>query len=99
MEGQAHWITLAVVGAGGAAVLGLVWRATVAGRRRTHARRQFVCPFKDAHVSCELSRSTLNGRFIEVESCSAFDPPERVLCSRQCVALLNRHELPEAQHA
>jgi hypothetical protein len=37
-----------------------------------------------------MSKSTLTGRMIDVDTCSKFDPPERVSCERKCVDMLNQ---------
>jgi hypothetical protein len=89
MEGQAHWLTLGVVVGGGLLVL-LVAFLMGRWRHRTWVTKEFHCPYSDVDVTCEMSKSTLTGRMIDVDTCSKFDPPERVSCERKCVDMLNQ---------
>jgi hypothetical protein len=68
-------------------LLGVVLRGR---RHRMRAVRELRCPGTGEQVRCVISRDTLNGCWIDVESCTACDPPEQVRCARTCVGELNR---------
>lgn len=46
--------------------------------------RMFWCPVVDDNVTAQFQEE-LHGRRLAVTRCSAFGPPTRLTCSRQCV--------------
>lgn len=50
--------------------------------------RAFVCPINGAKVRLRYLESFPRGRPLEVTECSAFDPPDAVICDQRCLALL-----------
>ncbi|HEX6737087.1 MAG TPA: hypothetical protein VF310_02330 [Vicinamibacteria bacterium] len=52
----------------------------------------FLCPLQRGSVSCWFTRDVGTGQ-TRVVACSAFDPPDRVSCSQECVRLMNRGRL------
>jgi hypothetical protein len=53
------------------------------GRRRL-VRHTFWCPIRDRSVATEIQIDEWTLRPTDGRSCSAFDPPERVLCHKRC---------------
>ena len=51
--------------------------------------RTIVCPINRAKVRVRYLESFPRGRPLEVTECSAFNPPDAVLCNQRCLALLS----------
>ncbi len=77
------WIVPAALAA---AVILLVIRALGPRlfRRTLTWRYAFRCPVKERDVATEFRESEWDGRRLDVERCSAFDPPEDVRCDKAC---------------
>lgn len=79
---------LVIVLALGVAIVLLVWSVLVSAppiktRMAIHA---FWCPFRDRNVVAMFREDPWDGRRIEVETCSAFDP-RPVDCEQNCLEL------------
>jgi hypothetical protein len=58
--------------------------------------RTIVCPINGAKVRVRYLESFPRGRPIEVTACSAFNPPDAVICNQRCLALLADPAMPPA---
>jgi hypothetical protein len=65
-------------------VIGLMVSLLGSRGRRRLVPRVFWCPIRDRSVATEIQIDAWTLRPIDVRSCSAFDPPERVLCHKRC---------------
>ena len=52
--------------------------------------RMIVCPIHGTNVRVRFLESFPRGRPLEVTACSAFTPPDAVICSQRCLMLLAR---------
>jgi hypothetical protein len=50
--------------------------------------RTIVCPIHRTKVRLRFLESFPRGRPLEVTECSAFRPPDAVICNQRCLALL-----------
>jgi hypothetical protein len=89
----AGWVGL-VAAAYVAAVAAVVWRG---GRLERVQPGRLVCPRFHVLVSCRLVQDVRLGRWISVESCSAFGPLTRALCRQECLGLRNGELRPLLQ--
>jgi hypothetical protein len=74
------------LGAGVGAVAALGLRG---GQLERVQECRFECPRFRETVTCRISQDIRTGRWRQVESCSAFADPEKILCERECAKLLN----------
>jgi hypothetical protein len=51
-------------------------------------QRTIVCPLRGSKVHVRFLESFPRGRPLEVTACSAFNPPDAVICNQRCLALL-----------
>lgn len=49
--------------------------------------RNFWCPFRDRAVTVEFEETVWDGRLVDVNRCSLFEPPTAVACDKACVNL------------
>jgi hypothetical protein len=92
MTGQAHWLTLAFIAGGAAALLLMLWlegRASRAGRGKHYLSRTIECPKKHLMVDATFIQDNKTGAVDDVVRCTAFDDPERVTCRKYCGDELN----------
>ncbi len=80
------WLVAATTVAYVAAVLAVLRRG---GRLDGARANRLVCPRFRIPVDCQVVQDVRLGRWIEVESCSAFGPLTRALCRQECLRLLN----------
>jgi hypothetical protein len=90
MAGQAHWITGIVLLLGGFLVVGVPlllsrYRANFRG-----VRRELTCPKSKNSARVELVQFVPTQQFTGVFSCSEFEDPTRVRCSKGCIGEANR---------
>ena len=98
MEGEGpHWLTGAVILGGGLLVMALMWAAACVERRLVSVWRQLTCPERKTKETCRLTRDVDSGRLVDVESCSAFDRPGRVSCSKSCLRDLELASAPRVR--
>jgi len=50
---------------------------------------RFVCPLLKQPVACRIQQDVRIGRWLGVQSCSAFGDPEELSCGQECVRLMN----------
>jgi hypothetical protein len=67
-----------------ALVIGLMVRLLGSRGRRRLVPHTFWCPVRDRPVATEIQIDEWTLRPTDVRSCSAFDPPDRVLCHKRC---------------
>ena len=68
------------------AVFALALTLFVLSVRTRH--RTLVCPINGAKVRVRYLESFPRGRPLEVTKCSAFNPPDAVICNQRCLAVL-----------
>ena len=61
--------------------------------------RTIVCPIHGTKVRVRYLESFPRGRPLEVTACSAFRPPDAVICNQRCLALLAGPATPPADKA
>ena len=66
-------------------VLALVGAAARNGARLISRRRRVPCPARDGTFECLITTNVEIARDVEVESCSAFEPPGVVACDKMCL--------------
>jgi hypothetical protein len=98
MTGEAHWMTLAWLGATALGVLVIFFFMFRLDRRFRSIFRRWRCPVSETVVSGTMVQDTRTGEWTGVQSCSAFTPDTAICCERRCVANSNRpervHETP-----
>jgi len=62
-------------------------------------RRTIVCPIHGTKVQMEFLESFPRGRPLRVTACSAFKPPDAVLCNQRCLAQLTDAAAPSDSKA
>lgn len=92
MEGEAHWLTGALILGGGLLILVLMRIASRSGGRLVSQRRRVVCPTKNNTFECLVTHNVDGDLDTDIESCSAFDPPGIVPCDKACL----RHRSPQS---
>lgn len=94
MEGNGHWSLLLLFAVSFVPLVGVVvYGLFLAGRGRSFFRRELVCPERGTVAECGISRS-VDGRLMEIRTCSHLSPPGLVDCAQAC--LRNARE-PEVQ--
>jgi hypothetical protein len=58
--------------------------------------RTIVCPIHGTEVRVRFLESFPRRRPLEVTACSAFRPPDAVICRQRCLPLLARPAAPQA---
>ena len=76
------WLTVGTFGL--ALLMALAATMLDAPGRRRIVSRAFWCPFRDRTLTVEFEVEGLTLRPVDVRSCSAFDPPETVICHKRC---------------
>lgn len=66
------------------------------GLRKAQSCR-FVCPLLRQPVACRVLQDVRIGRWLGVESCSAFGDPEELSCEQECVRRMNLGTLVPGQ--
>jgi hypothetical protein len=78
----------------------LAWLGLRGGELRREQTCRFVCPRERRPVECRILQNIRTGRWLGVQSCSAFVDPEDVHCEQECVVLMNAGaRLPEPGRA
>jgi len=75
---------LLVLSVGVALVMGLVMSVLGSRGGRRVVPHVLWCPIRNRSVATEIEIDEWTLRPTDVYSCSAFDPPERVLCHKRC---------------
>jgi hypothetical protein len=88
MNGEASWLTVAILLFGAAGIGTLAAIGTNIGMKLRAVRRRVACP-RGVQCDCVLLQNPSDGRWVDVAACSAFDDPERVTCQRRCLPLSN----------
>jgi hypothetical protein len=84
-----EWAGMAA-GAALAAVGGSVaWRVLQEGTLHLSREYCFECPRFREDVRCRVVQDVRTGQWKDVESCSAFAQPHRLLCDRECARVSN----------
>jgi len=89
VTGQAHWFSIVFLILGFGSILGLLLWNVVADRRYRIETHRHICPQTGRDVQTVHVRDAFSGRWLGVQSCSAFGDPEAVICTRECVKELN----------
>lgn len=102
-DGNQAWVQSAAEGLGWgillwAAVAGTILILAPLAGATVSRHRRFWCNRAGGAVEVEFEEYTLGGRqgAVAVRSCSAFDPPSEVRCSRSCLKPELRVALPES---
>ena len=61
--------------------------------------RTIICPIRGTKAQVRFLESSLGRRPLRVTECSAFRPPDAVLCNQRCLALLADPATPPADKA
>ncbi len=77
-------LLLFVATVGPALVFGLMSSLLDPRRRRHVVEHAFWCPIRDRSVDAEIEVDECTLRPTDIRACSAFDPPDRVLCHKRC---------------
>ena len=81
---------MAGAGAASAAALLALARVGLKGGALDHVQTCcFVCPRFDEVVACAIRQNVRTGQWNDVEACSAFTQPDKVLCGQDCRRLMN----------
>ncbi len=84
-----EWTRLLAGLALGAGVGGAAAVALRGGALERVQECRFVCPRFRETVTCRILQNIRTGQWKDVEACSAFTDPEKLLCERECTRLLN----------
>jgi hypothetical protein len=90
MAGQAHWITGMVLLLGALLVVGLPLLLARYQANFRGVRRDLICPKSKNVARVELVQFVPTQQFTGVFSCSEFEDPTRVRCTKNCVGEANR---------
>jgi hypothetical protein len=84
MQGEAHWLPLAIVLLGAAAILAGVWIVTWSARSVRLARTAVPCPKHGRDAEIVLITDAKTGHPIGVDTCSLVNG--MITCDRACLA-------------
>jgi hypothetical protein len=84
MNGEASWLTVAILLFGLLGIGMLAAVGTQIGMKLRAVRRRVQCP-RGRECECVLLQNPSDGHWVDVAACSAFDDPERVTCKRRCL--------------
>jgi hypothetical protein len=90
MRETAHWFEAILIIAGALVLLVVGFLLGRVSRRFRESRFLFLCPKHDEVVEATLVKDTKTGKWTGVTRCTAFQNPDEVHCSKDCVLLLNR---------
>lgn len=89
MTGEAHWLTLALLGLGAIGILVLLYFASRLDWRFRLTRRKLECPVHHEQVDITAIRDEKTGQLTSVQSCSHFIKPGEVTCAQGCLRTAN----------
>lgn len=97
MTGEAHWLDVLLMIAGGGAIVVYIWLAARTKSFLLRDREHFVCPVTRLGVDATLTEDVRTGELTDVARCSGWRHPWRP-CSKSCLDPLNRGELIAPPH-